>query len=68
MEQYEKNGPPPDPEKQYTRVEIDQRIQRLQDLCDKQSRLIDELKTELRRIKAKMDSHASAINQMRKNG
>ena len=68
MEQYEKSGPAPDPEKQYSRAEIDQQIRRLQETCDKQSALIDDLKTEIRRLKTKMDSHAAIINQMKSNG
>lgn len=68
MEQYEKSGPAPDTEKQYSRAEIDQQIRRLQEISDRQSKLIDELKTEIRRLKTKMDSHAATINQMKKNG
>jgi predicted RNase H-like nuclease (RuvC/YqgF family) len=68
MEQYEKSGPGPEPEKQYTRSEIDQQIKDLREFCDSQRREIENLKVELRRIKTKMDAHASTINQLKRNG
>ena len=68
MEQYEKSGPPPDPENPYTRKEIDQEIKSLRDLVDSQKREIDNLKTELRRIKSKMDTHAATIDSMKRRG
>ena len=68
MEQYEKSGPAPDPEKPYTRSEIDQQVKELRELCASQKREIDNLKTELRRVKSKMDTHASTIDSMKRRG
>jgi len=67
MEQYEKSGPPPGPDK-FTKKQQSAEIQRLEELYREQSLLIKNLQTEIRRLKTKLDAHALMINQMRKNG
>lgn len=67
MEQYEKSGTPVDPA---TRIKKQQstELQDLKDLYRNQLLLINDLQTEVRRLKTKLDAHALMINQMRKNG
>ena len=67
MEQYEKSGPPVDPSARIKKQEALE-IQRLEDLYREQAVLINDLQTEIRRLKSKLDVHALMINQMRKNG
>ena len=67
MEQYEKSGPPVDPNTHIKKQQSTE-IQRLEELYREQSALIKDLQTEIRRLKSKLDAHAQIINQMKKNG
>ena len=67
MEQYEKSGPPVDPNNLVKKQQSTE-IQRLEELYREQSSLIKDLQREIRRLKTKLDAHALMINQMKKNG
>lgn len=65
-EQYKNSGPKPSVSVDGT-DKINQKIDVLEETVQKQTKLIEELQTEIRRLKSKLDRHADYLNR-RKDG
>ena len=63
MEQYEKNGPPPEMQPKTDKIEIRTHIQGLERKLAEQQQLIDLLQREIKRLKSRMDQLASSSNK-----
>lgn len=65
MEQYKKSGPAPE-KKADTKNDTDiAKLHRLEEQVKQQEAQIRTLEQELRRVKSKMDTHATALNKIR---
>ena len=68
MEQYKKNGPAKTIDNKVSDRDVESKIRRLEETVDRQDQQIQDLLTEIRRLKNKLDAHALTINQMKHNG
>ena len=65
MEQYKKNGPAPQKKADLKSEPDGGKLRRLEEQVKQQEAQIKTLEQELRRVKAKMDTHAEALNKIR---